>query len=138
MPELDLHTISDQLVPVQQERYYHTLVARAGDSALLRQAFAQAQGHCNFTPADLVAALHALESRVATGRWGNGATASRLNAAAQALPVNLGGGNFIPFWPDRLTGVIPPFPTPSGAPRSERRRKASHHVGRRGRLGKRA
>ena len=48
VPELDLHTISDQLVPVQQqEAYYHTLVHRAGDSALLRQAFVQAQGHCN-------------------------------------------------------------------------------------------
>jgi hypothetical protein len=138
VPELDLHTISDQLVPVQQERYYHTLVARAGDGALLRQAFAQAQGHCNFTPADLVAALHALESRVATGRWGNAATASQLNAAAQALPVNLGGGNFIPFWPDRLTGAIPPLPTLSGASRFDHRRKPPQRVAPRRRLGKRA
>jgi hypothetical protein len=37
VPELDLHTISDQLVPVQQENYYHALVARAGDSALLHR-----------------------------------------------------------------------------------------------------
>src|SRR2546423_1501426 len=85
-PELDLHTISDQLVPVQQERYYHELVVRAGHSELLRQAFAQARGHCNFTPADLVAGLHALESRVATGSWGKATTANRLNAAADALP----------------------------------------------------
>ena len=137
VPELDLHTI-DQLVPVQQEGYYHTLVRRAGDGALLRQAFVQAQGHCNFTSADLVAALHALESRVATGRWGNAATASQLNAAAQALPVNLGGGNFIPFWPDRLTGAIPPLPTPSGASRFDHRRKPPQRVALRTRLGKRA
>jgi len=138
VPELDLHTISDQLVPVQQESYYHMLVARAADSALLRQAFVQAQGHCNFTPADLIAGLHALQSRVATGSWGTVATATQLNAAAGALPSSLGGGNFIPFWPSRLTGAIPPSPTHIGAPRSYQRRLASRqaaqprHVERRG------
>lgn len=128
VPEVDLHTISDQLVPVQQERYYHALVARAGDSALLRQAFAQAQGHCNFTPADLIAGLHALESRVATGTWGNAVTASQLNTAAGALPSALGGGNFIPFWPDRLTGAIPPSSRRFGAPWSNHRRPSSHRA----------
>ncbi|MGZ4274169.1 MAG: alpha/beta hydrolase, partial [Solirubrobacteraceae bacterium] len=55
VPELDLHTISDQLVPVQQENYYHGLVRRAGDRDLLRQDFVARQEHCNFTPAELVA-----------------------------------------------------------------------------------
>lgn len=108
VPELDLHTVSDQLVPVQQENYYHRLVVRARDSVLLRQAFVLAQGHCNFTSADLIAGLHALESRVATGRWGNVATADQLNAAAGALPSSLGGGDFIPYWPNKLTAAIPP------------------------------
>ena len=113
VPELDLHTISDQLVPVQQEAYYHTLVARAGDSALLRQAFVQAQGHCNFTSADLIAGLKALESRVATGSWGDVATATQLDTAANALTASspnlpLGGGDFLPFWPNKVTGAIPP------------------------------
>jgi hypothetical protein len=124
VPELDLHTISDQLVPVQQESYYHMLVAQAGDGALLRQAFVQAQGHCNFTPADLIAGLHALESRVATGSWGNMDSATQLNAAAVALPSSLGGGNFIPFWPSRLTGAIPP----SRAPKSHDRRATSRRA----------
>ena len=108
VPELDLHTVSDQLVPVQQERYYHTLVARAGDSDLLRQAFVLAQGHCNFTSADLIAGLNALERRVATGSWGNLASAGQLNASAGALSSALGGGDFIPYWPNKLTGAIPP------------------------------
>lgn len=107
VPELDLHTISDQLVPVQQESYYHALVARAGDSALLRQAFTQSQGHCNFTSADLIAGLQALQTRVNTGSWGDVATATSLNAAAHSLPPSLGGGNFVPFWPSKLTGAIP-------------------------------
>jgi hypothetical protein len=124
VPELDLHTISDQLVPVQQEAYYRTLVNRAGDGALLRQAFALAQGHCNFTSADLIAGLKALESRVTTGTWGDVATAGQLNAAAGALPAALGGGNFTPFWPNRLTGAIPPGRSWSGP--SAARRAAAH------------
>lgn len=116
VPELDIKTISDQLVPVQQENYYHALVARAGDQALLRQAFVEAQGHCNFTPAELIAGVQALVTRVTTGTWGNVATATQLNAAANALPAALNGGAFIPFWPERLTGAISPFDTTAGRP----------------------
>lgn len=54
VPELDLHTISDQLVPVQQENYYRHEVRSAGRGALLRQAYVERQVHCNFTPAELV------------------------------------------------------------------------------------
>jgi hypothetical protein len=107
VPELDIHTISDQLIPVQNERWYHALVARAGDRDLLRQAFTLSQGHCNFTTADTVAGLQALDSRVNTGTWRNVATSASLDAAANALPTSLGGGNFVPFWPERLTGGLP-------------------------------
>ncbi|MBV8988016.1 MAG: hypothetical protein JO372_05580 [Solirubrobacterales bacterium] len=117
VPELDLHTISDQLVPVQQENYYHALVARAGDSALLRQAFVEAQGHCNFTPAEIVAGVQAVASRVATGSWDSVTTATHLNAAAGALTTDLGGGAFLPFWPTKLTGAISPFQTEGRATR---------------------
>ncbi len=105
VPELDLKTISDPLIPVQQENYYARLVRRARDSSLLRQAFVQAQGHCNFTPAELVAGVQALATRVHTRVWGNVATSGALNASADALPSSLGGGAFIPFWPERLTGA---------------------------------
>jgi hypothetical protein len=100
VPELDLHTISDQLVPVQHERWYHARVALAGDKRLLRQAYVERQGHCNFTPGEIVAGLHALEHRVNTGGWDDATTAAALNAA--------GGSAFIPFWPDRLTAEISP------------------------------
>jgi hypothetical protein len=106
VPELDLKTISDPLIPVQQENYYAALVHRAGDSSLLRQAFVEAQGHCNFTPAELVAGVQTLATRVRTGSWDNLATSAALNGAANALPADLGGGAFIPFWPDKLTGAI--------------------------------
>jgi hypothetical protein len=106
VPQLDIHTISDPLIPVQQERWYARLVRRAGDSGLLRQAFVAAQGHCNFTSAELIAALKALQTRVSTGSWGAVATPEALNATANALPSRLGGGAYVPFWPERLTGAV--------------------------------
>jgi hypothetical protein len=107
VPELDLHTISDQLVPVQQENWYRRQVHEAGDKALLRQAFVQRQEHCNFTPAELVAGVQALQHRVQTGSWDSVALPSSLETAATGL--NLGDAAFTPFFPDKLTGDNGPF-----------------------------
>ena len=84
VPELDLHTISDQLVPVQQENYYAHLVRRAGDRSLLRQAFVGRQEHCNFTSGELVAGVLALQKRLATGQWGSVAGPDQLQAERDA------------------------------------------------------
>jgi hypothetical protein len=107
VPELDLHTISDQLVPVQQENYYRNKVESAGRAGLLRQAYVQRQSHCNFTTAELVAGLHALEHRIHTGRWNHETSPAALNAAAAA--TGLGASAFIPYHPGRLSGVNGPF-----------------------------
>jgi hypothetical protein len=93
VPELDIHTIDDQLVPVQQENWYRQRVIRAGSSPLFRQAFVDATGHCNFQPAGYIAALHALEYRLDTGRWGGVTQPAALNAAASAA----GLGSFDPY-----------------------------------------
>lgn len=69
VPEFDIHTIGDQLVPVQQENWYAQRVRAAGDQPDLRQSYVLAAGHCNFTPAETITALHALEHRLDTGRW---------------------------------------------------------------------
>jgi hypothetical protein len=106
-PELDLHTISDQLVPVQHENNYARTVERAGSASLLRQAFIQRQQHCNFTPAELVAGVLALQHRVDTGRWDDVARPDRLEAKAQSL--GLGDAAFIPYWPPPLSGDNGPF-----------------------------
>jgi hypothetical protein len=110
VPELDMHTISDQLVPVQQENYYRHTVAFAGRSDLLRQAFVQRQLHCNFTPSELVAGVQAIQQRVDTGRWGNLANPAVLNAAANATGLGaFGVPAFIPYEPGRLSGDNGPF-----------------------------
>jgi len=94
VPELDVHTVSDQLAPVQFEATYAQRVALAGSLPLLRQVYVNAIGHCNFTDADMVAAIDAMTNVVAAGHWTSGVTVTALNEAANALPPALGGGNF--------------------------------------------
>ena len=103
VPELDLHTISDQLVPVQQENYYAHTVRAAGDSSLLRQAYVASVGHCNFSPAELIAGVQAISQRVSTGHWGNVAEPDSLEHVA--LGLNLGPARFTPYHPGPLTGA---------------------------------
>ncbi|MBO0731797.1 MAG: hypothetical protein J2P57_21235 [Acidimicrobiaceae bacterium] len=112
VPELDMHTISDQLVPVQHENYYRNTVDRAGASGLLRQAFVQRQLHCNFNPSELVAGVLAVQHRVETGHWGSAATPQALEASATSLAAadpSLGTPAIIPFEPAPLSGNNGPF-----------------------------
>ena len=103
VPELDLHTISDQLVPVQQENHYARRVAAAGDRNLLRQAYVASVGHCNFSPAELVAGVLALSHRVTAGRWDSVAAPASLDRVASGL--NLGPARFTAYSPGPLTGA---------------------------------
>lgn len=93
VPELDIHTIYDQLVPVEQENWYLQRVIRAGSAGELRQAFTDTTGHCNFQPSGYIAALHALEHRLNTGSWGDVTQPAALNAAA----AKTGLGTFDPY-----------------------------------------
>ncbi|QYX76557.1 alpha/beta hydrolase [Streptomyces akebiae] len=101
VPLLNIHTVADDLVPVEQESRFATRVRAAGDAPLLRQAYIERQGHCFFTVAETVAALNAVEHRLDTGRWGNAATPSALQQSATAL--NLDGAAYIPYRPSDLT-----------------------------------
>ena len=100
VPMLDIHTTSDQLVPVQQENAFAQKVAEAGASSLLRQAYVSRQGHCNFTTAEIVAALDTVNERAATGSWGDTTSATALEAKADAL--GLDGAAFVNFRPGPL------------------------------------
>ncbi|MFJ4202928.1 alpha/beta hydrolase family protein [Streptomyces sviceus] len=82
-PQLSIHTIGDPLVPVQTESALRRAVTAAGSAPLLRQAYVDNAGHCTFSPAEQLAALHALEDRVTTGRW-QGTDPASLNSRATA------------------------------------------------------
>lgn len=111
MPMVTVHTTTDQLVPVQQEDAYRNAVRRSGRSQLLRQAYVARQGHCSFTPAELVAAVRALDHRVATGRWDGKTSADALQQAA--LRLNLGGAAYVHFRPGDLLRESARLPTAS-------------------------
>ena len=115
VPLLDVHTTADQLVPVEQETAFADKVRAAGDSALLRQAYVQRQGHCNFTTAEIVAALDTVNLRAADGRWGRSTDAASLQATALAL--GLDGAAFVP---DRPAALVVQNPAPCGPPSPRR------------------
>ncbi|GAA0441080.1 alpha/beta hydrolase [Streptomyces olivaceiscleroticus] len=81
-PQLDVHTTGDPLVPVQVTSAHRRAVTAAGAGGLLRQGFVDNAGHCTFTPAEQLAALHTVDRRARTGRWGDTSPAA-LNAAAR-------------------------------------------------------
>lgn len=82
-PQLDIHTTGDGLVPVQAESAHRDAVAKAGASRLLRQSYVDRAGHCTFTAGEQLAALHTLEDRAGTGKWGDTGPAA-MNARAEA------------------------------------------------------
>lgn len=98
-PELTLHTIADNLAPVEYQEQYRGQVGRAGAGPLLRQAYVSRIGHCAFTPAEHVAALLAVQNRIRMGTW-RSAAPEALQASADSL--GLGGAAFIRYQP-------PPF-----------------------------
>jgi hypothetical protein len=108
VPVLDVHNVSDQLVPVEQESRFAGRVVAAGARGLLRQAYVERPSHCAFTPAETVAAVHAVRHRIRTGRWDDVTTAGDLNRAGGRL--GLGDTAFVAYHPARLV-------TQSRAPR---------------------
>ncbi|MGW1195242.1 alpha/beta hydrolase [Streptomyces sp. NPDC002536] len=69
VPLLDLHTAADPLAPAEQETAFAARVRATGNAPLLRQAFVARQGHCAFTPNEILAGLHALVRRIDSGHW---------------------------------------------------------------------
>ena len=89
-PVLTLHTAGDGAVAPENEQAYEKAVDRSGSSSLLRQVFVERAGHCTFTPAELVTAVQALDSRVRTGRFPQLSPAA-LNRQAADLGPELNG-----------------------------------------------
>ncbi|MEU3619434.1 MULTISPECIES: alpha/beta hydrolase [unclassified Streptomyces] len=104
VPLLDIHNTVDEVVPAEHETVFRARVSAAGDGALLRQAYVDRAGHCNFTPAEIVAGVNTVDERVSTGRWGATATTAALQSSAEALNLP-GGANFVDHRPGPLVGV---------------------------------
>src|ERR1700690_107163 len=83
-PVLALHTEGDGLVPVEDEQAYLAAATEAGNKSLVHDVFVHRAGHCSFTPAETVAAVKALFTRLDTGKW-KGLSVNALDNAAVAL-----------------------------------------------------
>ena len=92
-PLLTLHTRTDALVPPSHESAYAATVGDAGRGGLLAQTFTSGNGHCDFTGPQLLTALGALDSWVATGQ----------KPGATSFPAALGflPGFVAPAWPQQ-------------------------------------
>jgi hypothetical protein len=116
IPVLTMHTTGDGLVIDQNETAYRTIVDLRGNGNLLRQTFISRAGHCSFTPAETIAAVGNLLTRLNTGQWPE-IEANFLNGEAAALGPNLNifaaGGAIVPTPPafvDTFPGFYPrPF-----------------------------
>ena len=97
VPVLSTHTLVDLLAPVEYQEEYAETVRQAGAGALIRQAYVDRDGHCNFSVAENIASIHAVEHRLDAGRWDDVAQSGNLDAAAEAL--GLGDSEFVDFRP---------------------------------------
>lgn len=97
VPVLATHTLVDLLAPVEYQEDYAATVRRAGAGSLLRTAFVDRDGHCNFSVAENVASIEALDYRLDSGHWDTAARTSSLDAAAEAM--NLDGAAFVDYKP---------------------------------------
>ncbi|MBT2550512.1 S9 family peptidase [Arthrobacter sp. ISL-65] len=100
VPLLATHTTVDLLAPVEFQEEYAETVRQAGKNSLFRQAFVDRAGHCNFTVAENIAAIEAMDQRLETGRWGSVATTANLQHAATSLKLD--GANYVDFRPDEF------------------------------------
>jgi len=111
IPVLTLHTLGDGRRIVGEERAYADVVHAAGRDALLRQSFVARAGHCTYTAAEKLSALHGLMHRLDTGQWDTN-DAATLNARAAALGPEL---NMLP--PSTPLGAAFADATPAPFPR---------------------
>ncbi|MEU4561787.1 hypothetical protein AB0F72_25675 [Actinoplanes sp. NPDC023936] len=101
VPHLEIHTVADELVPVEQADWYAEHARYRPDR--FRGLVVEASGHCAFRPSEYLTALHALEHRVDTGRWPSLRPADLIRAGA-GYPG--GEPRFVRFDPGRLIGGL--------------------------------
>jgi pimeloyl-ACP methyl ester carboxylesterase len=119
MPVLTMHTVGDGLVVPENEQAYSSVVAKSGDSALLRQVYVNRAGHCAFTPAETITAAKTLLNRLSTGHW-LPLNPAAMNARATSLGpkdnVFSSNGTVVATPPGFLSFTPPPYLRPFDQP----------------------
>jgi putative CocE/NonD family hydrolase len=97
VPILSYHTVGDGLTVPAQQAAYRNLAQSQGSGDEVALAWVGRAGHCNFTSAEHLAALHTLELRLDTGIWRT--TPQQLNALSANEPD---ASKFVAFAPAPL------------------------------------
>ncbi|MFI6315256.1 alpha/beta hydrolase [Nocardia fusca] len=111
VPILTVHTTGDDAVFTSLESTYAEKVRTNGDTALLRQTYVSATGHCSFTTAEVVASIKTMDQRLNTGTW---PSTSPQEMNKRAADNGIGSSHFVAFQPD-------PLPRPELYPSSRTR-----------------
>lgn len=104
-PVLTLHETGDTAPTVAQAGTYAERVRSNGGNALLRQAFVDRPGHCDYADAEIAALVTALKQRIEKGSWANLAHPASLNALAERIAAEDGldrGGSFTNYAPNSM------------------------------------
>jgi len=83
VPMLHTHGIGDARTPASNLSSYEDSVHKAGRTALYRQAFIDAPGHCTFNTAEMAGLIETMMRRIDTGTWENIDSPSAMNAAGR-------------------------------------------------------
>jgi hypothetical protein len=84
IPVLRLHMIGDWAIPHSLVEGYNAEVKAHGKEELVRTAYLNATGHCEYTAAESTAAVETMMKRLDTGEW-SATNPSELNRRAVAL-----------------------------------------------------
>ncbi|WP_262106746.1 S9 family peptidase [Arthrobacter sp. Marseille-P9274] len=104
-PVLTLHETGDTAPTVAQAATYEDRVRANGDNALLRQAFVDRPGHCDYADAEIAAMVTTLHERLDEDHWADLAHPASLNALADRITAESGlerGGSFASYAPNSM------------------------------------
>ncbi|WP_051218051.1 prolyl oligopeptidase family serine peptidase [Nocardioides insulae] len=97
-PILSVHEAGDTAPTVGHARTFADRVHRHRDGALLRRAFVDRPGHCDYSDAEIAALVSTLQDRLASGRWGSSTQPGNLDRLADRIAgssdLNRGTGHF--------------------------------------------
>ena len=117
IPVLTMHTIGDDFVSPQIEGNYAQEVKKAGSSAMLRHIFVAHGGHCVFSAANHLTALHTLIYHCLNhgGKWGKydpNKHPEELNRIANSYGPQYNGifPGFQTYTPQPFTQIPPNYP----------------------------
>ena len=100
-PMLLVQAVADPVTLVELSGDYARLAREAGHADLVREAYVERAGHCNFTRAESIAALLTVERRIENASWGVERQDISLPEAMNTLSGSLGldGSWFIEHHP---------------------------------------